>query len=87
MQAAANVCLSLTPAKTGLSASVKSFGRRLAYESLRRTNPRSTVGCLWGLRKFAVLGSEAVTVSTSPKLGIQVVLAGQKGAIRPPALC
>ena len=42
----------------------QSFGRRLALESLRRTNPRSTVGCLWGFQKLAVL--DRVSVTTLP---------------------
>jgi hypothetical protein len=67
--------------------SVKSFGRLLAFESLRRTNPRSAVGWLWGLRQLAVRGLGAATVSTSTNPGIQGVLTGQKGAIRPPVLC
>ena len=36
------------PAGAGQSASVKSFGRRQAYESPRRTNPRTTCAALWG---------------------------------------
>ena len=36
--------------------SYKGFGRRLAYESLRRTNPRALGAGLWGFEDLAVLG-------------------------------
>jgi hypothetical protein len=39
-----NGCFDSAMARSGLSASVKSFGRRQAYESPRGRNPRATVG-------------------------------------------
>lgn len=40
---------------SGLSPFLKSFGRREAYESRRRTNPRDAVIGLWGFRLTVVL--------------------------------
>lgn len=39
------------PSRAAGSFSVKSFGRREAYESPRRTNPRSAGEGLWGFQE------------------------------------
>lgn len=48
------------PSESGPSNSVKGFGRRQAYESLRRPNPRATSDMLWGFQYTAGLGAGAI---------------------------
>ena len=57
-----NVCFPHWPCESCHSGIVKSFGRRLAYESLRGTNPRTADDCLWVFRFLAEPG-EATTGS------------------------
>jgi len=55
-----NVCFGSPLVQTRHSALVKSFGRRQAYESPRRTNPRATCAVLWGFYDLAGRAAEAI---------------------------
>jgi len=64
----------------GQAAPVKSFGRRLAYESLRRTNPRCAVRGLWGFEDLAVLWVMGVVFTLLLAIVVLEVLSGDRGA-------
>ena len=55
------------PAGAGQSASVKSFGRRQAYESSRRTNPRATCAALWGFYDLPGRAAEPIGFDACPR--------------------
>jgi hypothetical protein len=59
---------------------VKSFGRRLASESPRGTNPRCLVRGLWGFEDWAVPGSMGLAFTLVFGIAIPEVLAGDRGA-------
>ena len=56
------------------SASVKSFGRRLAYESPRGTNPRCVVRGLWGFEELCVLRVTGEVFTRLPRTAAPAVL-------------
>ena len=63
----------------GQSASVKSFGRLLAYESPRGTNPRCSARGLWGFKELAVLGLTGVVFFRLPRTVAPAVLPAKHG--------
>jgi hypothetical protein len=67
-------------AERGLAAFVKSFGRRLAYESLRRPNPRCAVSDLWGFEDLVVLGRAGLVFARLLGNGLRDVLPGDQGS-------
>jgi hypothetical protein len=58
---------------------VKSFGRRLAYESPRGTNPRCPVRGLWGFEELAVPGVMGLAFAVLVGIAIPEVWAGSRG--------
>ncbi|CAN5472887.1 hypothetical protein BH10PSE14_BH10PSE14_27630 [soil metagenome] len=58
VRANSDVCSSPFVPVSGLSAHLKSFGRRQAYESRGCPNPRAPVGVLWGFRLWAGPGAD-----------------------------
>ena len=63
----------------GQSGIVMSFGRHLAYESLRGTNPRCVVRGLWGFGELRVLSVIGVELARLPRTGIPAVWAADQG--------
>ena len=66
--------------ESGPATSVKSFGRRLAYESPRGTNPRCAVRGLWGFEELRVLRITGVVFTRLPRTAAPVVVAADQGA-------
>jgi hypothetical protein len=58
---------------------VKSFGRRLAYESARGTNPRCVARCLWGFKELGVPRVTGVVVTRLPRTVAAAVLPAKQG--------
>jgi hypothetical protein len=58
---------------------VKSFGRRLAYESPRGTNPRCVARCLWGFKELGVPRVTGVVVTRLPRTVAAAVLPAKQG--------
>ncbi len=63
----------------GVRKSVKSFGRRLASESPRGTNPRCAVRGLWGFAQLAVPGLMGLAFAVLVGIAIPELLAGDRG--------
>ena len=58
---------------------VKTFGRRLASESPRGTNPRCVVRGLWGFEELAVPGVMGLAFTVLFGIAIPEVLPGDRG--------
>ncbi len=58
---------------------VKSFGRRLAYESPRGTNPRCVARGLWGFEELAVPGLTGVVFTGLPRTVAPAVFPAKQG--------
>ena len=82
----AKVCLTLCALQSGYSGFVKSFGRRLAYESPRGTNPRCVVRSLWGFEELRVLRVTGVVLPRLPRTADPAVLPPYQGTGATPRL-
>jgi hypothetical protein len=69
-----NVRSDLQITRSRQSASVKSFGRRLAYESPRGTNPRCVARGLWGFDELRVVRVTGVVFTRLPRTVAAAVL-------------
>jgi hypothetical protein len=65
---------------------VKSFGRRLAYESPQGTNPRSVIRGLWGFEELRVLRVTGVVFTRLPRRAARAVLPADQGTAAMPRL-
>ena len=62
-----------------MSAIVNSFGRRLAYESPRGTNPPYVARGLWGFEELGVLRVTGVVFARLPRTVAPAVLPAKQG--------
>jgi hypothetical protein len=74
----------LSEPETCHSAFVKSFGRRLAYESPRGTNPRCVARGLWGFEELLVRGVAELVLTWLLGIAVWEVLPGDRGTDRGP---
>ena len=72
-------CAARSTTRCRPSGTVKSFGRRLAYESPRGTNPRCAVRGLWGFEVLGVLRVSGVVFTRLPRTAAPAVLAADQG--------
>ena len=61
------------------TAAVKSFGRRLAYESPRGTNPRCVARGLWVFEELRVVSVTGVVFTRLPRTVAAAVLPAKQG--------
>lgn len=65
--------------QSGQAVHVKSFGRRLAYESPRGTNPRCMARGLWGFEELHVVRVTGVVFARLPRILAAAILPAKQG--------
>src|SRR5580658_9416303 len=70
----ANVGSGVPAGESRMSPFVKSFGRRLASESPRGTNPRCVAGGLWGFEELRVVRVTGLVFTRLPRTVAAAVL-------------